>query len=100
MTVLIEDLLPLNGKPGGQWNDRRTALNGILWILHTGDRWRELPERQGKWSLIPRFDRWTSPSGPSAIPVLGPEPGRPDPSAGDRRHRASAPLRIAEGNMS
>jgi hypothetical protein len=33
---LIEDLLPANGKPVGQWNDYLTTLNGVLWVLHTG----------------------------------------------------------------
>ena len=31
---LIGDLLPGNGKRGGQWNDHRTTLNGMFWILH------------------------------------------------------------------
>ena len=57
--AFIEDLLPANGKPGGQWNDHLTALNGILWILHTGAQWRELPERYGKWkSVHDRLSRW------------------------------------------
>ncbi len=56
---LIEDLLPANGRRGGQWKDHRTTLNGILWILHTGAQWRELPERYGKWkSVHARFSRW------------------------------------------
>jgi transposase len=56
---LITDLMPANGKRGGQWNDHRTTLNGILWILHTGAQWRELPERYGKWkSVHDRLTRW------------------------------------------
>ena len=35
---LIGDLLPSNGKRGGQWNDHRTTLNGMFWILHSGAR--------------------------------------------------------------
>ena len=31
--ALIEDLMPKNGKRGGQWNDHRTTLNGILWTF-------------------------------------------------------------------
>jgi len=35
------------------------VLNGILWILHTGAQWRELPERYGHWqSVYDRFVRW------------------------------------------
>jgi transposase len=56
---LIRDLLPLNGQRGGQWNDHRTTLNGIFWILHSGAQWREMPERYGKWkSIYHRFNRW------------------------------------------
>ena len=56
---LIEDLLPANGRRGGQWKDHRTTLNGILWILHTGAQWRELPARYGKWkSVHDRLTRW------------------------------------------
>ena len=32
---LIGDPLPGNGKRGGQWNDHRTTLNGMFWILHS-----------------------------------------------------------------
>jgi transposase len=57
--AVIADLMPPNGQRGGQWNDHRTALNGILWILHTGSQWRELPERYGKWkSVHDRLTRW------------------------------------------
>ena len=56
---MIGDLLPANGKRGGQWNDHRTTLNGIFWILHTGAQWREMPERYGRWkSVYDRFNRW------------------------------------------
>lgn len=53
----IDDLLPENGRRGGQWNGHRTALNGIRWILYTGAPWRELPERYGKWKSV--HDRLT-----------------------------------------
>ena len=56
---LIEDLLPRNGSRGGQWNDHRSTLNGIFWILHSGAQWREVPERYGCWqSVYDRFVRW------------------------------------------
>lgn len=58
--ALIEDLMPPTGRRGGQWNDHRTTLNGIFWILHSGAQWRELPERYGKWpSVYHRFNRWS-----------------------------------------
>jgi transposase len=56
---MIRDLLPANGKRGGQWNDHRTTLNGMFWILHSGAQWREMPERYGRWkSVYDRFNRW------------------------------------------
>jgi len=45
---MIRDLLPANGRRGGQWNSHRTTLNGMFWILHTGAQWREMPERYGR----------------------------------------------------
>lgn len=57
--ALVADLLPPNGRSGGQWRDHRQVLNGIFWILHTGAQWRELPERYGAWKTVyGRFNRW------------------------------------------
>lgn len=34
-------------------------LNGILWILHSGAPWRDLPEEFGPWQTVyKRFNRW------------------------------------------
>jgi hypothetical protein len=33
-------LLPENGQRGGQWQDHRKVVNGILWKLRTGAPWR------------------------------------------------------------
>jgi transposase len=44
----IAPLLPkLEGGPKGgrPWADDRAALEGILWVLKTGARWRDLPDR-------------------------------------------------------
>ena len=44
---MIEPLLPelevgsLGGRP---WADNRGCLEGILWVLKTGARWRDLPD--------------------------------------------------------
>ena len=55
----IEPLLPKQGR-GGRWNDHRTTLNGIFWILNCGAQWRDMPERYGKWqSVYDRYRRWT-----------------------------------------
>ena len=81
--ALIEDLLPANGRRGGQWNDHRTTLNGIFWLLHTGAQWRELPERYGNWKTV--YDRFR----PLAQGRhLRPHPGAAAPEA--RRSRAAS----------
>ncbi|MFG0292408.1 MAG: transposase, partial [Phycisphaerales bacterium JB050] len=36
---LIEPLMPKQ-KPGGRWNDHRTTLDGMMWILKSGSPWR------------------------------------------------------------
>lgn len=55
----IEPLLPKQGR-GGRWNDHRTTLNGMFWILNSGAQWRDMPARYGKWkSIYDRYRRWT-----------------------------------------
>jgi transposase len=57
----IEPLLPKNRphRPGRPWKDHHTVLNGILWILHTGAPWRDLPEPYQPWQTVyGRFNRW------------------------------------------
>jgi transposase len=55
----IQQMIP-DGKPGGRpILERRTILDGILWILRTGAPWRDLPEEFGKWQTVWRlFDQW------------------------------------------
>ena len=55
----IQPMIP-DGKPGGRPPlDRRTIIDGILWILRTGAPWRDIPEAFGKWQTIWRlFDQW------------------------------------------
>ena len=37
----------------------RMVLNGILWILRSGARWRDLPARYGNWnSIYHKFRQW------------------------------------------
>ena len=44
--ALIAPLLPTNdGKTGRPWSPHRLVINGILWRLHTGAQWRDIPER-------------------------------------------------------
>lgn len=55
----LQELLPQNGNPGGQWKDHRPIVNGIFWILRTGAPWRDLPARYGPWHTVyDRFQRW------------------------------------------
>lgn len=44
---------------GRPWEDHHRLLNGILWRLHTGTPWRDIPERYGPWETVySRFRRW------------------------------------------
>ena len=58
----IDPLLPHpthHGALGRPWKDHHTLINGILWILHSGAPWRDLPERYGPWQTVyDRFNRW------------------------------------------
>jgi transposase len=57
--AVIAPLLPANGERGGQWEDHRRIINGILWKLRTGAPWRDLPERYGPHQTVyDRFVRW------------------------------------------
>src|SRR5215218_3808629 len=52
----ISPLLPENGGRGGQWQDHRRVVNGILWKLRTGAPWRDLPSCYGPWQTC--YDRF------------------------------------------
>ena len=48
-----------HGGKGHPGKDHRTLLNGILWVLHTGAPWRDVPERYGPGQTVyDRFNRW------------------------------------------
>ena len=49
------------GKRGRPWANHRRVINGILWILHTGSPWRDLPSEFGCWRTVyNRFRRWNN----------------------------------------
>lgn len=57
-TILPEDPVRPDRR-GRPWSDRRTVLNGILWILRTGAQWADLPERYGNYKTVHRrFQNW------------------------------------------
>ena len=45
----LEPLLPTpprrRDRRGRPWAENRACLEGILWVLRTGARWRDMPER-------------------------------------------------------
>ena len=56
--TLPEDPVREDGR-GRPWTERRTVLNGILWILRTGAQWADLPQRYGNYKTVHRrFQRW------------------------------------------
>ncbi len=58
----IEGLLPGRmGTVGRTALDNRLFVNGVLWVLRSGMRWQDLPERYGKYkSVHKRFSRWSA----------------------------------------
>ena len=57
--ALIAGLFPAPRWTGRPPRDRRTIVDGILWILRTGSPWRDLPPALGPWQTVWRlFDEW------------------------------------------
>lgn len=45
----IKDMFPKEKKVGRRPLNPRKVFNGILWILKSGTRWRDLPPHYGNW---------------------------------------------------
>jgi transposase len=60
--AVLDPLIPQSkAKTGRPASDRRTMLNGTMWILSTGAGWRDLPERFGPWQTVYGYFRtWRS----------------------------------------
>lgn len=52
--ALIVPLLPPHKKPGRPRADDRKTVNGILWVLRSGARWKDLPREFGSPSTCHR----------------------------------------------
>lgn len=50
------------GKPGDAGRsgaDNRLFVEAVLWIVHTGSLWRDLPAEFGKWNTVfKRYRDW------------------------------------------
>src|ERR687893_731295 len=61
--ALIEPLIPpLPRREDGRgrpWRDTREVMNGVLWILRSGARWQDLPDRFPPYQTCHRrFQQW------------------------------------------
>ena len=57
----IEGFFEAPAATGRPPRNRRTVMNGILWILRTGSPWRDLPSAYGPWQTVWRlFDQWNN----------------------------------------
>ncbi|MDQ3302242.1 MAG: IS5 family transposase [Actinomycetota bacterium] len=61
--AVLEPLIPepprRPDQRGRPWRDTREVLDGVLWVLRTGTRWRDLPETYPPCQTCHRgFQRW------------------------------------------
>jgi transposase len=55
----VQPLLPNDSRRGKPWRDHHQVLGGILWKLHTGRPWRDVPGWFGPWqTCYGRLRRW------------------------------------------
>jgi transposase len=97
----VEPLLPVDSRRGKPWRDHRQVLGGILWKLHTGRPWRDVPGRFGSWqTCYGRLRRWQRDgTWPRVWAVLAADQ---DGSRHDRRGQAAlsaAPVAAARAGL-
>lgn len=57
--AMIEAIVSPPQRMGRPRRDDRQMLNGIFWILCSGAKWRDLPERYGPWKTVyQHFRQW------------------------------------------
>lgn len=55
----IRQILPPQARTGRPKSDERQNINGILWVLRTGERWADVPRRYGSHSSChAKFQIW------------------------------------------
>ena len=53
--ALVAPFLPAErGRVVRPSHDNRRVLNGILWVVRSGARWIDVPERYGRWNSVER----------------------------------------------
>lgn len=107
----IEPLLPPHPKGGRPWCENRRVVEGILWILKTGARWRDLPpqypspstcwRRLGQWEEAGVWlEIWRALSGrvgPAGTPGVAREFRRCQLCSCPKRGAAVGPTRRGKG---
>lgn len=59
----VKPLIPENPRRadgrGRPWRDNREVLNGILWVLQSGSRWKDLPDKYPPYQTCHRrMQQW------------------------------------------
>ncbi len=59
LEALLPELPRRSDGRGRPWRSQREVLNGVLWILRSGARWKDLPERFPPYQTCHRrYQRW------------------------------------------
>ena len=56
---LVPDGIVRSDGKGRPWKDKRDVLEGILWVVKTGARWKDLPKEYPPYQTCHRrFQQW------------------------------------------